>query len=124
MRTNQSSEDYLEAILMIRKQKGVCRSIDVANLLGYSKPSVSVAVAKLRSEGMLKEKSSDGDLILTDAGYDVAAKIMERHEFFKKWLVSLGVDEETAAEDACGLEHMLSEESFRKMKEYIDNITG
>ena len=117
--SRQSSEDYLEAILMIREQKGSCRSIDVATQLGFSKPSVSVAVAKLREEGYLEDKSPDGDLILTETGYAVAAKIMERHRFFRDWLVSLGVDEKTATNDACGMEHMLSDESFTKMREYI-----
>ncbi len=120
--SQQSSEDYLESILMIREQKGYCRSIDVASHLGFSKPSVSVAMAKLRQEGYLEDKSPDGDLVLTEKGYAIASKIMERHKFFRDWLISLGVEEKTAVEDACGLEHMLSDESFRKIRDYICSL--
>lgn len=118
-KSKQSMEDYLEAILMIKEKKGYCRSIDVANKLGYSKPSVSIAVAKLRQEGYLEEKSTDGHLELTAAGVEIARKMAERHRFFKEWLIHLGVDEKTAYEDACGIEHWLSEESFSKMRAFI-----
>ncbi|MEE0956081.1 MAG: metal-dependent transcriptional regulator [Eubacterium sp.] len=118
-KSKQSMEDYLEAVLMITEKKGSCRSIEVANKLGYSKPSVSIAVAKLRQEGYLEEKGKDSNLVLTETGMKIAKKMAERHRFFKDWLVHLGVDEEIAYEDACGIEHWLSEESFSKMREYI-----
>lgn len=112
-------EDYLEAILMIREANGYCRSIDVAKKLGYSKPSVSIAVSKLRDEGYLMDKVSSGDLRLTEKGIEVAKRIAERHQFFSEWLIHLGVDPKTAYADACGIEHWLSEDSFREMKNYI-----
>jgi len=118
-KSRQSMEDYLEAILMITQKQGYCKSIDVANKLGFSKPSVSIAVAKLREEGYIQEKSEKGHLELTESGIKIAEKMAERHRFFKEWLIHLGVDERTAYEDACGIEHWLSEESFSKMRDFI-----
>ena len=102
IKMHQSSEDYLEAILMITKEKGTCRSVDVANKLGFRKSSVSVAMAKLAAEGFIEK---------TD--------ILERHEFFMNWLMDMGVEESVAYEDACCMEHAMSADSFRKIKEFV-----
>lgn len=118
---NQSQEDYLEAILMVRKMKGNCRSIDVARHLGYSKPSVSIAMTKLIDEGYVI-KEDHGELILTDKGMEAASEVLERHELLRDFLERIGVDAETANEDACRLEHMFSEESFLKFKAFVEQM--
>ncbi len=119
MKIHQSTEDYLEAILMITKEKGTCRSIDVVNKLGYKKSSVSVAMSKLVEEGLVN-KASSGELTLTDEGLRISKGVLEKHEFFMKWLISMGIDEEVAYEDACRMEHAVSDESFYKMREYVN----
>lgn len=113
----KSGEDYLEAILQIKQQKGVVHSVDVANHLGFSKPSVSRAVGLLRDSGHLVMEA-DGALTLTGQGLAAAEAIYERHEFLTAMLVSLGVPEALAAEDACQIEHVLSETSYRHMREH------
>ena len=115
MSLHQSGEDYLEAILVLREKNGVVHSIDVAQHLGYSKPSVSRAVSLLRGEGYLVMEK-DGRLELTEAGVEVAHNILERHRFLKQWLMDLGVSAETAEEDACKIEHNISDETFRCLK--------
>ena len=109
-------EDYLKAILVLHQRIGDVRSVDLARYLGFSKPSISQAVGILTSEGYL---TVDGKHILnlTDKGRAIAEKIYERHCFFTKHLISIGVDPKTAEEDACKLEHAISEESFEKLKE-------
>lgn len=118
MRLQESGEMYLEAIFVLSREQGRVRSIDVSEYLGYSKPSVSRAVGLLKS-GEYLTVDEEGSLILTETGREVAEKIYERHTFLTEFLVRLGVSRETAAEDACRLEHAISDESFRAMKEYF-----
>lgn len=119
MALHQSGEDYLEAILTLRNQKGSVRSIDVAQHLGYSKPSISRAMSILRESGyLIMEK--DGHLKLTEEGEKVAQTIYERHLFLTEWLVWLGVSPETAEEDACKIEHNISEETFQCLKRHAE----
>ncbi len=114
MKLHASGEDYLEAILIIEKRQGTARSVDVAEQLGVSKPSVSRAVSLLKEGGFLRIENKY--LYLTDVGREIAEKIYERHCFFKHRLVNAGVDEKTAEKEACLLEHSLSDESFEKIK--------
>lgn len=118
MSLGKSGEDYLEAVLMLQKEKGMVRSIDLARHMGYSKPSISHAVGVLRSGGFLT-MDADGFLHLTDVGREVAEKIYERHQFFTEQLVAAGVDQETAEQDACRIEHAISDTSFQKLKEKV-----
>ncbi len=118
MKIHASGEDYLEAVLVLQKEKGMVRSIDLARHMGYSKPSISHAVSVLRDGGFLT-MDEDGFLHLTDIGREVAEKIYERHQFFTEQLVAAGVDRETAEQDACRIEHAISEESFHKLKQRI-----
>ncbi len=118
MRNNQSLEDYLETILMLHNENGYVRSIDIAHALNFSKPSVSVAMKSLRAKGYI-EVDEQGHITLTDEGKKIAAKIYERHEILTKLLMHIGVDEDTAMEDSCKIEHDLSEETFKKLKEYL-----
>lgn len=120
MSLHQSGEDYLEAILVLREKNGVVHSIDVAQHLGYSKPSVSRAVSLLRGEGYLTMEK-DGRLELTQAGVEVARNIYERHRFLKQWLIHLGVSSETAEDDACKIEHNISDETFQCLKRCAEN---
>ena len=118
MGSNQSREDYLESIYVLRQQMGTCRSIDVAARLGYTKASISVAVARLGREGYLI-KRADGELILTEKGEDLAVRIWERHRFFRDFLISIGVDPDTAEEDACRMEHILSAETYDRIHAFL-----
>lgn len=119
MNIHASGEDYLEAIFVLQKKKGMVRSVDLAQHMGYSKPSISHAVGLLKKEGLLTV-DTDGYLHLTDAGRGVAEKIYERHLFFTEQLVAVGVDQETAERDACRIEHAISEESFQKLKSSVE----
>ena len=121
MSLHQSGEDYLEAIFVLREQNGVVHSIDVAQYLGYSKPSVSRAVSLLKGEGYLIMER-DGRLELTDAGVEVARNIYERHRFLKQWLIQLGVSSETAEDDACKIEHNISDETFQCLKRHAESM--
>lgn len=118
MAIQESGENYLEAILVIKQRKGYVRSIDVAHELGVSKPSVSRAMSVLKKEGLI---NMDGlnQILLTEEGRKIAENIYEKHRILTKFLVLLGVDEETAAEDACKMEHIISPLSFEKIKEHI-----
>ena len=110
-----SGEDYLEAILVLQKQKGMVRSVDVARHLDVSKPSVCHAVATLKNGGFLT--MDDGFFLhLTNIGREVAEQIYEKHRFFTERLIAAGVDPEIAEADACRIEHVISEESFRRLK--------
>jgi DtxR family Mn-dependent transcriptional regulator len=122
MKIYESAENYLEAILVLSRQKGSVRSIDVAQHLEFSKPSVSRAVSLLRENGYVS-MDHNGLLTLTDSGRDIAERIYERHTIFTNWLVQLGVNPEVAAEDACRIEHQISDESFEKIKTHIQNMT-
>lgn len=115
----ESGENYLETILVLGQKKGEVRSIDIANEMDFSKPSVSRAVNILKSGGFINI-DANGFITLTDDGLYVAKKIYERHRVISSWFMSLGVCEETATEDACKIEHDLSEETFEKLKEYIN----
>lgn len=117
MELHTSGEDYLEAILVLRKTKNEVRSIDLAEHLGVSRPSVSRAVGLLKEGGFLKD--GDGSLEFTQAGLETAQRIYERHCFFKKQLIQAGVDEKTAEEEACRMEHALSQGSFDKIRANI-----
>lgn len=116
MGLHASGEDYLEAILMLQKKSGMVRSVDLARHMGFSKPSISHAVGVLRNGGFLTV-DEDGFLHLTGIGQKVAEKIYERHRFFTSSLIDLGVDPEIAEADACRIEHVISEESYLKLKE-------
>lgn len=117
MTVRESGEMYLEAILVLAKKSGYVRSIDVSEYLGYSKPSVSRAVGILREGGyILVEK--DGAITLTDSGKKLAETIYERHTVLSELLIRLGVDEKTATDDACRIEHVISDESFQAIKQY------
>ncbi len=118
MKIQESAEDYLEAILMLKREKGAVRSIDVAHYLGFTKPSVSRAMSLLRQNGYVVMEA-DGSLELTGTGLAIAEPIYERHCMLTEWLVALGVSPETAARDACRMEHSVSDETFAKMKEHI-----
>ncbi len=118
MKIQESAENYLEAILVLQKRKGVVRSIDIANELSFSKPSVSVAMKNLRTNGYI-EVDGDGYISLLDKGREIAEKIYERHMLISSWLVRMGVSPETASEDACRIEHVISAETFEKLKEHV-----
>ncbi|MBQ3108395.1 MAG: metal-dependent transcriptional regulator [Clostridia bacterium] len=115
MKIHESAENYLEAILMIGQRKPEVRSIDIANELGFSKPSVSYAMKQFRENGYIV-MAPDGIITLTDAGREVAERTFERHTVLTKMLIALGVSEETAREDACRMEHHISEETFDAIK--------
>ena len=118
MDVHESREDYLEAILMLREENGQVRSVDIAARLGVTKPSVSFAMKRLREQGFIQMDS--GSLItLTEAGEEIAARILERHQVLTAWFVSLGVAPGVAREDACRVEHDLSEETFQALKRHI-----
>ena len=120
MQIRESAENYLETILILsqRKGKGEVRSIDIVNELEFSKPSVSVAMKNLRENGYITV-DKDGYIRLTDKGLEIAEKMYERHTLLTKWLTTLGVDEKIAVEDACRIEHVISEESFEAIKKHI-----
>ena len=118
MTLHESGEDYLEAILKLREEKGQVRSIDVAGELGVTKPSVSVAMKKLREAGHIT-MDENGLLGLTDQGEAVAQRIYERHRIIARLLMGLGVDETTAAREACKIEHHISDGTFAKMKAHL-----
>ena len=117
MKSHESREDYLEAILILSQKLPMVRSVDVANYMEFSKPSVSVAVANLKN-ALLLTASPDGGLHLTDAGRALAEQIYERHRLLTEWLIGLGVDEETAAADACRIEHVISQQSFEALRRH------
>ena len=117
MSIHESGENYLEAIYMLGEKQGTVRSIDVVNLLGFSKPTVSVAVHTLERNGFLNI-TQEGYICLTESGQEIAERIYERHKVLSSILMALGVPEKIALEDACKLEHDLSELSFEKIKLY------
>lgn len=115
----ESAENYLEAILMLKNKNGYVRSIDIAHELNFSKASVSVAMKNLREEGYVTT-DSDGGLELTEKGMEIAKSVYDRHDLIAGALIALGVNEKTAYEDSCKIEHCLSQESFEKIKAYVD----
>ena len=121
MSIHESGEMYLEAILVLSQKNGFVRSIDVSEYLGYSKPSVSRAVGILK-KGNYIEVDKDGSLTLTVSGKEIAEKIFERHTVLSKLLTKMGVSEETAAADACKMEHAISDESFEAIKRHMADL--
>ena len=115
----ESGEMYLETIHILLQENGVVRSVDISEYMGYSKPSVSRAVGLLKNGGYIVV-DKDGYITLTDAGLAVANKIYQRHTLITRLLVRLGVSEETAAEDACKIEHVISDETFEAIKAHLD----
>lgn len=119
MRLQESGEMYLETILVLTRKNGSVRSIDVGEHMGFSKPSVSRAVGLLKEGGYITV-GSDGSLHLTDAGLEIAEKIYERHTILTEFLISIGVDHQTAGEDACKMEHAISDKSLQAIKKHIE----
>ena len=118
MKINESSENYLETILVLSHRAPEVRSIDIANELNFSKPSISVAMRNLRENGYIKV-DDDGYLTLTDSGKEIAETIYERHTMLSSWLTYLGVNRKTAIEDACRIEHVVSATSFEAIKKHL-----
>ena len=123
MKVYESAEDYLEAILSLKLRLGNVRSIDIANELNFSKPSVSVAMKKLRENGYI-EMDHDGSIHLLPKGEEIASRVYERHRLLTEFFIRLGVDPAVAAADACKVEHDLSDETFDKIKEHVRRTMG
>jgi len=122
MQIKESAENYLETILVINNKKGYCRSIDICNEMGFSKPSVSVYMRNLREENYISVDNG-GNIALTEKGRAIAEKIYDRHNVIAGFLMQLGTSEETAYKDSCKIEHDISEESFLLIKEqYLKNL--
>lgn len=115
----ESAENYLETILMLKRRTGFVRSIDIANELNFSKPSVSIAMKHFREDGYIVI-GEDGGINLTDKGMEIAERVYERHNIIARALMALGVDEKTAYEDSCKIEHDLSQQTFEKIKEHLE----
>ena len=116
MKIQESAENYLETILVLGKERGAVRSVDIAGALDFTKPSVSVAMKNLRERGHITV-DADGFITLTQSGREIAESVYERHRILAECLVALGVDEKTALDDACRIEHVISEQSFEKIRE-------
>ena len=121
-RADESVEDYLETILILHKALGQVRSIDIANKMNFTKPSVSIAMKNLREKGYIT-MASDGYITLTEIGKKRAESVLERHTILSDLLIRIGVSEETAKEDACKIEHDLSEETFEAIKRVLSSAT-
>ncbi|HIR15852.1 metal-dependent transcriptional regulator [Massilicoli timonensis] len=117
MKVQESLENYLEAILMLSEKQERVRAIDIANLLGFSKPSVSVAMKNFKQKNYIHVDDS-GSITLTESGKRIASAVYERHNLLSEWLVSLGVEEQIAQADACRMEHILSAESFQAIRDH------
>ena len=120
---HESAEDYLESILVLKERLGMVRSIDIVNELGYSKPSVSIAMKKLRENGYIN-MAPDGSITLNDSGFEIASRIYGRHKTITKLISILGVSPEIAAEDACKVEHDLNDETFARISEFVQQHIG
>lgn len=118
MKRQESKEDYLEKILMLQQAKGSVRSIDIAGIMGFSKPSVSVAMKNLREQDLI-QTDNNGFITLTETGMQIAERVYERHTILSKALMLIGVNEKNAREDACRVEHDISEETFEKIKSLV-----
>ena len=118
LKTNESAENYLETILVLSQKKPVVRGVDIAEELGFKKSSVSVAMKNLREKEQIRV-TPEGYIYLTDSGRAIAEMIYERHQLLSRGLMSLGVDEQTATEDACRIEHVISQESFEAIKRHL-----
>lgn len=118
MQINESAENYLETILILSQRLPVVRSVDIAVEMNFKKSSISVAMKNLRENGYITV-SDAGFITLTEKGHEIADMIYERHTFISNWLMELGIDEKTAVEDACRMEHVISPKSFKAIKEYV-----
>lgn len=123
MQIHQSAEDYLECILKLSKELPVVRSIDIANEMNYSKPSISVAMKNLRLNGYINVDNS-GFITLTESGMEIASNIYDRHLILRKWLEFLGIDPEISEQDACKIEHTLSKETYTALRKHILDEMG
>lgn len=123
MKIRESAEDYLETILILKNRNGDVRSIDIATELGYSKPSVSIAMKNLRENGYISVDSK-GYITLEESGKEIAERIYERHTFLSAWFIELGVDPKTAVEDACRMEHIISSDTFAAIKKHVKRVKG
>lgn len=121
LKIQESAENYLETILILQQRKGNVRSIDIVTELNYSKPSISNAMKQLSSNGYI-HMDENRFITLTEAGREIAERMYERHELISKFLMKLGVNEDVALEDACRIEHVISDETFQKIKEHANNI--
>lgn len=121
MRSNESSEDYLETILILGNKSSLVRAVDIASEMGFKKPSVSVAMKNLRQKNFITV-ADNGDIRLTEEGHKIADKVYERHQLISSWLMMLGVQEKTALHDACRIEHIISEESFQALKRAVHEL--
>ena len=119
MKMQESCENYLETILILKQEKGYVRSIDIAMKLCFSKPSVSRAMSLLRENGYITMDQKEGWIELTGSGREIAERVYERHQVISQWLMDLGVAEKTATADACRIEHVISPETFDRIKEHI-----
>ena len=122
-KTHESAEDYLENILILKEMNGNVRSIDIVNEMNYSKPSISIAMKKLRSEGLV-EMDPNGYITLTSEGEEIAQRIYSRHRLLQKVLMAIGVDEETAAEEACWIEHDINDDTYDKINAFYEKHFG
>ena len=123
MRIQESAENYLETILILQKRNGMVRSVDIASELSFSKPSVSVAMKNLRLNGYI-EIDRDGHIFLLEKGQEIAEKIYERHRLLSDYLTALGVDPVVAKEDACRIEHVISNETFAAIKAHVNHLSA
>ena len=118
-KSHESSEDYLETILILREKNGNVRSIDIVNKMNFSKPSISIAMKKLKSEGMV-EMDLNGYITLTPKGEEVAQRIYSRHKLLEKCLIAIGVEPETAEEEACRIEHVIDDDTYDKINAFYE----
>ena len=118
-KSHESAEDYLENILILRERNGNVRSIDIVNEMNYSKPSISIAMKKLRTEGLV-EMDLNGYITLTESGEEIAQRIYSRHKLLEKVLVAIGVDSETASEEACRIEHDINDDTYNKINAFYE----
>ena len=123
MKIQKSAEDYLETILIIKNRKGDVRSIDIVNELEFSKPSVSVAMKNLRENGYI-DIDDNGYISLLAKGMEIAETMYERHIAISNWLIAIGVNPETAVNDACRIEHVISAESFEAVKKFVTDVSN
>lgn len=122
-KSHESAEDYLENILILRERNGNVRSIDIVNEMNYSKPSISIAMKKLRTEGYV-EMDLNGYITLTESGEEIAQRIYSRHRLLEKVLVAIGVDQETASEEACRIEHDINDDTYDKINAFYEKHFG
>ena len=121
MKILESAENYLESILILKNEKGQVRAIDIVNYLGFSKPSVSIAMKQLETNGYI-QRNEDGHIFLTDEGLAIAKSVYERHSLLTEFFQKIGVSDKNASTDACRVEHYISQETFEKLKELNEKI--